>query len=237
MRATVTVWLLDLGVPGVDARSFEALLDADELVRAARFLRAVDRRRFAIVRGTLRCLLGALLAVEPDRVPLTMEPGGRPTLAPGCGSGARAPWFSVSHSEDLAALAFSSSGRVGVDIERIRPLPDLGGLAAVAFAPPQRAALETVPAEGREHFFYLTWCRYEASGKALGVGLGLDPEYLAEAARHLTVLDFAPAPGYVGALAVEGPRTRLTAAFRRLEGLQGGPGLVLRWLAERGWGR
>ncbi|MCL6581920.1 MAG: 4'-phosphopantetheinyl transferase superfamily protein [Firmicutes bacterium] len=237
MRATTTVWLLDLGVPGVDTRSFERLLDADELARARRFRSPADCRRFVIVRGTLRCLLGALLAVDPDRVPLTVEPGGRPTLASDCGLGGWSPRFSVSHSEGLAALAFSFSGRVGVDIERVRPLPDFDGLAAVAFAPSQRAALERIPAEGREHFFYLMWCRHEASGKALGVGLGLDPAYLAEAARRFTVLDFTPAPGYVGALAVEGPRTRSIPAFRRLEGLQGGPGLVSRWLAERGWGR
>ena len=54
---------IDAAEPGPEL----ALLDADEQARAARFVRARDRRRFARCRAALREILGGLLGEPPPR--------------------------------------------------------------------------------------------------------------------------------------------------------------------------
>ena len=57
-------------------------LSEDERTRGLRFVRPRDRRRFIICRGSLRMILGRLLAIPPERVAFRPGPGGKPELAP-----------------------------------------------------------------------------------------------------------------------------------------------------------
>ena len=75
----VRVWLVELDA-GLDADDEVdtaepgpelALLAADEQARAARFVRARDRRRFARCRATLREILGGLLGESPGSLTIS----------------------------------------------------------------------------------------------------------------------------------------------------------------------
>lgn len=77
---------------------------------------------------------------------------------------------SVSRTAGLVVVAARRAGAVGVDVERIRPLPALA-LARRWFPPTELARLGDRPEAGRTVDFLRLWTAKEAVGKALGRGL------------------------------------------------------------------
>jgi 4'-phosphopantetheinyl transferase len=144
----------------------ESLLSPDEKERAAGFRFDHLRLSFVVVRGILRALLGGYLGISPTRLTLAYTAKGKPIL--------REPanlHFNASHSGDLAVFAFTAACEVGVDVEQIRPLPDLQEIGRRIFSPGEAAELSGLSAEQREHAFFLCWTRKEAYLKATGGGL------------------------------------------------------------------
>src|SRR5262245_50907565 len=111
------VWIVDLDAglpPGEDAETAEpgaelALLSAEERARAARFVRARDRRRFARCRAALREILGRRLGEPAGSLRFRAAARGKPELdhAPSGEACADrlALRFNVSHSSELALIA------------------------------------------------------------------------------------------------------------------------------------
>jgi 4'-phosphopantetheinyl transferase len=223
------VWIasLDLGAEAVDRLG--RLLSADEQARAARFRFRRDAMRFVVSRAVLRMILGEHLGVHPCLVSFTYGPRGKPGLAaPFDRSGLQ---FNASHSASLGVYAITEERRVGVDIERFQPLPDLEAIAERTFSPRERQALRRLPPAQRHQGFFNCWTRKEAYLKAIGDGLwhpldrftvSLAPHVSArlehvegdsaEAGRW-TLEALAPAPGYAAAIAIEGRPSQL-ACFR-----------------------
>ena len=83
----VRVWLVDLDL-GLDPDEVETaepgpeldVLSDDERARAARFVRARDRRRFARCRAALRQILGGILAEPPGSLRFEAAVKGKPEL-------------------------------------------------------------------------------------------------------------------------------------------------------------
>jgi 4'-phosphopantetheinyl transferase len=183
----VDVWVIALDVvSGEDAARGD--LTAHELDRARRLRFEVDRRRFVAGRSALRQILGRCLGVSPVDVSLVVAPGGKPYLD--TARHRERVWFNLSHSGDLALLAVSADGEVGVDVERVRPLPDLEAVAARWFSPREQAALAALPPEGRVRAFFSCWTLKEAYLKACGDGLS----------RRLAAFDVTVGDGWVPCL-------------------------------------
>lgn len=120
-------------------------------------------------------------------------------------------------------MAVTRGRRVGIDVERLRPVPDALAVARSLFCPVEVAALEAVSAAERDEAFLRCWIRQEACLKASGEGLGGAPARFSSLApprwptgRHALdegetapgrwgVREFTPGRGYVGAVAAEGP--------------------------------
>ena len=79
--------------------------------------------------------------------------------------------FNLSHSGGVSLVAVALDVEVGVDIERLRPMPDCLAVAERFFAPGDAAALAETPAVEREREFFVRWTRAEAMWKARGIGL------------------------------------------------------------------
>ena len=101
-------------------------LSEDERTRGLRFVRPRDRRRFMICRGALRMILGRLPRRSRPTASASARAGGKPELAPDRRAlpARTLPRFNVTHSDDLALIAFSLGRELGVDLER-----DAGDLA------------------------------------------------------------------------------------------------------------
>ena len=79
--------------------------------------------------------------------------------------------FNLSHSGGASLVAVALNVEVGVDIERLSPIPDCLELAARFLPPADAAALAETPAPRREREFFARWTRTEAMLKARGIGL------------------------------------------------------------------
>lgn len=145
-----------------------ATLSAAERHRATRYRRAGDRLRFEAVRGLLRVLLGRYLSVPPGAVAFAHGPEGKPEVALPAAGNLR---FNVSHSGSSAVVAVTRGRRVGVDLEVVRPLPDVEELVHHVFSPAEREAWRAFPSDERVRAFLRGWTRKEALLKALGTGL------------------------------------------------------------------
>jgi 4'-phosphopantetheinyl transferase len=223
---TIHVWLawLDTAVP--DLGSVASMLSPDELQRAERLRSNQDRRRFIVRRAFLRAILARYLGERPEVVSFCYGPHGKPqVLEP---HHQRSLHFSLSQSHELALYAVGRDRRIGVDVERLWRIPEIGQLVRQTFSPHEQAVFGSLAPGQREEAFFSGWTRKEAYVKACGKGLSqqlnrisvtLLPE---EPTRLLTIdgdrreaerlsLRALPLPsGYVGALVVEGHDWRLS---------------------------
>ena len=176
-----------------------ALLDEPESARAARFRSPEARDRFVAGRALLKTVLGARLGRPPAVVRLRIEPSGRPELL----DPEACLHFSVAHSGVRVVVALAER-EVGVDIERLRPLPDALDLARRFFDASEAAALEAEPAERRSAAFLELWTRKEALLKARGLVLAAGLATPVGEEAGFTVRPLVVASGYVAAVAARG---------------------------------
>jgi 4'-phosphopantetheinyl transferase len=132
-------------------------------------------------------------------------PHGKPGLHPQHASDLQ---FNVSHSGDWVLLALSRSVAVGIDVESIRPLPQVLALAERYFSANEIATLRACLEAEREATFLALWTRKEAQVKALGTGLAhsLDQEL----PGPWTIQTFTVAPGHLAAIAVRASDAEFT---------------------------
>jgi 4'-phosphopantetheinyl transferase len=219
----VHVWSLQLDLPRATQERLEAFLSSDELARAARRVRATDRNRYVCAHGLLRLVLSGYLGVRPEQVAFEKGAGGKPHLA-----GRASPRFNLSHSDGLGLLGVSADREIGIDVEKVREVGDVCALANSCLSPAERVALAATAAPLRLRSFFAGWTRKEAFLKTLGDGLTRPLDSFdvtlapGEPARLLrvhgvpgTAARYAlravrPAPGYVGAVAADGPGVALS---------------------------
>lgn len=165
----VHVWSIDLEVPAAVERQLATTLDRHEIDRAMQFHRSEHRRRFIVSHGALRGLLGELVGLKPDQIRFGHVPYGKPYLAR-CHPIA----FNMSHSHNCALVAVSLEGPLGIDIERVRPLPDLEAISGRFFSTTEVRHLHSVAGTALEaRCFFNCWTRKEALIKGLSMGLQL----------------------------------------------------------------
>lgn len=131
------------------------LLTDEEQQRVAAFASAKRRREFVRGRTIVRRIAADTISASPQDVALSQAPGGG--LLPLQGQ-----WHvSLTHTADLAAAAISEL-IVGIDAERIRPMP-------ASMADRMLAPKESLP-DVQDALLHL-WTAKEAVLKALGEGL------------------------------------------------------------------
>jgi 4'-phosphopantetheinyl transferase len=148
------------------------LLSADEITRARRFHFDRDRDRYARGRGFSRSLLGQVCGQHPAALIFRTGPQGKPFLQD------HALHFNLSHSRDLAVLAVSGAGPLGLDVEFIDRQVDIAGLAQTCLTPREAAVLDTLPEADRAARFFAFWTAKEARMKLTGEGMLLPPRQI-----------------------------------------------------------
>lgn len=189
----VHVWHQTLASESAEVEILGNLLSTDELQRARRFRFDTDRREYSVSRGTLRALLGSYLNLSPQALRFSYSEFGRPRLL--ADSLASTLDFNVSHSCDVALIAFARGRKIGIDVEKVRRDFETGEIAERFFSTAERAALRELPGEQRQEAFFRCWTRKEAFIKALGEGLS----------HPLDQFDVSLAPGLPAALLATRP--------------------------------
>jgi 4'-phosphopantetheinyl transferase len=223
----VHTWCASLDVPPEASARLYATLTPDERDRSARFHFERDRQRFIVAHGVLRELLARYLHTEPGQIRFVCNAFGKPDLSHACGSRLK---FSLSHSAGLALIGVVTGSSVGVDLEYIRAQSDYVDVARCFFSADEVNLLTALPRHLSAEAFFSCWTKKEAYIKACGEGLAISlnsfsvPLTTAPActpvdlrvdsndvvpARRWSLYTLRPAPGYAGALAVEGSGWRL----------------------------
>ena len=215
------IWRASLTLPEEELDRLEGLLSEGERYKCARLVRAADRRRCTASRGSLRAVLAMYLGEDPRTLSLTPGISGKPSL-----DGANPPiQFNVSHAGDLGLIAVTRGLRVGIDIERVRDVPDMEAILNDFFSRQETDYVRSREGKERARAFFRIWTHREAAAKALGISLfdcfarvelptpgrlgsgfrvGL-PESDAPAGPSTDwwMRDLLPAPGYAGAVCME----------------------------------
>lgn len=186
--APPSLWRLDLSVAPYDA----SCLSTDERDRRDRFVFADHRRRFAAAHVGLRRAIGAAVGADPASLAFAHGAHGKPSLAAPAHGGA----FNLSHSDDIGLLLWAPhGGDWGVDVERLRAVPDAADLARQVFTPAERAAWSAGDPLGRTRDFLRLWTRKEACLKAIGSGLSIGPDRFAAGFVDVPATVEVPLPG------------------------------------------
>ena len=219
---TVYIWEGRLDVPDRVTAAARSLLSPGERARADRFVYDRHRRRYTVSQGHLRRVLAQLTGTRPEDIDFRFGKHGKPSLPGG-------PSFNQSHSEDRIMIGVAAEGRLGVDIEQVREVKYMLGIADKNFGADEAALLNAAPEHERLELFFRLWTRKEAFLKALGVGLthplrtfSVDPapgggrgllrvEGLPEEPERWHVGGVRCASGAEAALAVDRPRVEVEA--------------------------
>lgn len=216
----VQVWCVNLDACGPNLAALAVHLSSDELERASRFKRPIDRERFLAGRATLRKMLGGYLEQPPANLVIETAAQGKPRIS--TGPGASDLRFNLSHADGTALFAFSLGREVGVDVEQIRPEFVSNGIAEQYFSAREQQELEDAPSHLRVEAFFRCWTRKEAYIKARGEGLAIplgsfsvsfktnEPAMLSSPDSERWRLYSLPTPqGFAGALVVEGAECKI----------------------------
>jgi 4'-phosphopantetheinyl transferase len=222
---TVHLWRVSLAISPQWLQYLNGILSIDERRRAGQFVFDRDRTQFVAARGLLHVILAGYLNCRPQNVGFRYNAHGRPVLEQI--PGAEELSFNVSHTFEQAAFVVSRNHRIGVDIEYIRPMPEIDALVENAFSSRERKKWHTLPKKQQRKAFFRAWTRKEAYLKAIGIGLSYPLNHIEvtftssepprllringnpELASEWSLVALFPAGNYVGSLAVEGSEWHL----------------------------
>lgn len=166
----IMIWL---GKTSSDVGSTHAaaapLLLPEEQAAAMALHNPADRCASLAAHAALRLMLSGAMGITPLNIRIHRGVHGKPLLD--CVD----LHFSLAHVRGAVAVALARQP-IGIDIERKAALPDMNMIAATAFAPESRTALDAVKSAARLDLFYRFWTLGEAFIKATGLGIfqGLD---------------------------------------------------------------
>ena len=176
------------------------LLSPAELDATERAASAARGEEYLLMRTILRQELARRCGKKPPEVRFSYTESGKPICE-------EQP-FNISHSGDLICIAFHHND-IGVDIQRVRPLPRMAAVAGRVFSAEQVALWQERGAMQEE--FFTAWCIAEALVKLAGGSIHTAATqfpflYDGSVIRFLFSPSpiteiFTPAPGYAGVVA------------------------------------
>lgn len=202
---------------------FSETLSSEEIDKARRFVRPLDRERYIFAHVQFRSILSAYVGCMPRQLIFKTNQYGKPFLvSPG---GSNDILFNLSHSEDMTLFVVTRGNRVGIDVECMRKVPDAIQIVNSVFSVSERKFLNSLPPADFAEGFFAIWTSKEAFLKGIGMGLSYpldkfsitfskgEPDNLIHVhddpanSDCWTIRRLSPGPGYTGALATEEVRS------------------------------
>jgi 4'-phosphopantetheinyl transferase len=223
----VDVWAVALDAPASTVEAGGALLDDGERARATRFHDPRHRARFVVRRAALRAVLARYVGAPPAALGFRRAGEARPRLVT---PAADLVW-SAADADDLALFAIARRDPLGIDVERMRAVPEHAEIAARYLAADDAAAVAAATDEPtRRLAFFRGWTRLEALSKALDGGVfrhverraaagprvaegGIEPYLFAPRPPFVRAGEAASPSDFVAALATDAPGPRRAFAF------------------------
>jgi 4'-phosphopantetheinyl transferase len=238
----IHVWATILNPPANVLANFAATLSPDETERAHRFKFEKHRNRYIAGRGALRAILAQYLDTGAAGLRFGYQENGKPTLIENYAG----IHFNLAHTEDLALVAVTRIGLVGVDVECVRPIKNVDELVARFFSPRESESFQKVSDERKPAAFFNLWTRKEAMLKATGEGITrslslVEVSFLpGEAARVVAISgdakagelwclkEMMPAKGFAAAVAAQPETLNIEHRTSNVEGENSVRGIVVK---------
>ena len=169
----VHVICVSLNVSPDRLAQLKATLSSDERDRVAKYRFQEGKHLFAAARGLLREVLGHYLGMPAEHIEFRYNQSGKPELAGGAAN--RDLHFNVAHSGADAVFALTLHTDIGVDLERIRAIPDMLQMVSYALSDSERREWDGLEAAEWRRAFFDCWARKEAFLKGIGEGLQRQP--------------------------------------------------------------
>ena len=215
----VHIWRVFLDWPLEEVQKSLANLSAEEKACAQRLVNSLHRYYYIASRATLHSILTLYLS---DSAPLEFRYNdyGKPYLI-----NEPSLYFNLSDSHRIALYAITTNREVGVDIESMKSNIHAEDIAERFFSPNEIETFRTLPKGQHLEGFYRIWTLKEAYVKVIGRGLSfgfnrfttnvnvdavkmdglLTVEEDPNLAKWWTLCSIPSAPGYMAALAIQGP--------------------------------
>jgi len=165
----IHVWQCDLDEAESCRDRFSGYLDAEERLRASRFIQERDRRRYVLAHECLRVLLARYTDLSPAALSFERTREGKPMLLHKAGLSAIS--FNLSHSHGRMLLAIAKHRHVGADLELTRGDVEALKLAERFYTRNEYAALAAQPSAQHTLRFFQYWVAKEAVLKGQGRGI------------------------------------------------------------------
>ena len=164
------VWHISTIVSSDEFATYKNTLSKNELKKVHFFEFDNVRDAYVVSQGALRKLLSGYLGIPSMMVKFGRGQKGKPYSVDNPNL-----YFNLTNSGKHVAIAFSFDGEVGIDIEQIRPLPDLDMLIQKNFTAREIKFITAKPEEKLKRFFRF-WTLKESYLKAIGEGMRLTPD-------------------------------------------------------------
>jgi 4'-phosphopantetheinyl transferase len=227
LKGDIHLWTLSLNASKDQVKQVWSVLSPEEIKKAYYYKYEPLQHNYIVTQAVLRMLLSAYLAIRLEDIKLGVHKKGKPYLI-----NDPSLFFNISNSQGICVYAFSHDAEVGVDIEKIRDLPDLDLLIEKNLTPREKQYFLKDP-DNRLTRFFRFWTFKESFLKAIGEGMRLTPENLEFSLEDGTIRlqfanyevdaadwqfkDFTREGNYTGALAYTGKNTiirEMSIAFR-----------------------
>jgi len=144
-----------------------AIMSIDELKKAKNYKKKSDKFFFILRRYLLRKIVSGFVGIAPEKLIFSVGKCGKPKLKYPVGKKID---FNISHSGNLIAIAVSESGKVGIDVEKMRKIDTR---VARSYFSKQDLSYIASDKKNQKENFYKIWTLKESYIKAVGKGFSL----------------------------------------------------------------
>ena len=212
----VDVWMAPLDVGEKKMEDFLHRLSPSEQKRVGALLEDKAIHQYVVSRAMQRQLLADYVGGLPSEISFGIVAMGKPTLSKPNDIGLK---FNTTHTGNLIIIAVTKERDIGVDAEKVRPLPRALKVARRFFSGAEYRMLSALPESEIERAFLSIWVRREGTAKARGDsvwrGLASWKNGALESSSHeWTVEPLDLGPEFVGVVVARGHDWRIVMRGR-----------------------
>jgi 4'-phosphopantetheinyl transferase len=171
-QGEVHIWTVSIQGIKEQLGHLKSLLTEEEIGKISFYKFEHTQHSYIATQALLRVLLSLYLDIKPMEVKMGVRSKGKPFLIHD-----RPIFFNISNSDGLCVFAFSGDGEVGIDLERIRQMPDIEQLIQKNLTSREKEYVLKDPDKKLKRFFRF-WTIKESYLKAIGEGMRLTPDNL-----------------------------------------------------------
>ena len=159
----------------------DEILSRTEKLYVQRFVRSIDKIRSSLPRLALHYIISNCFGIPQSEISVQKRKSGQPYI-----EFLPEIKISISHSGRFSVVAISTNRKVGIDIEKVKPVPEYLMIAERFFC---KEEFKIIKEANDSYIFYQYWTAKEAFVKAIGEGLRRSFDSFYVDCKNMTIYD------------------------------------------------